>query len=140
MHNRVRMVVASFLVKNLMIHWMEGARWFWNCLVDADLANNNFNWQWVAGSGADTSPYFRIFNPITQSKKFDPEGIYIRRYVPELRNLSNKAIHAPSIANPNELQKAGIELGRNYPREIVDLSTSRAQALEAYKSLPSAAK
>lgn len=135
MHNRVRMIVGSFLIKNLMIHWLEGARWFWDCLVDADLANNSCSWQWVAGSGADASPYFRIFNPVTQSLKFDPEGNYIRKYVPELRGLSNKAIHDPSAADPEELKQAGVELGRHYPRAIVDLKESRARALDAYKSL-----
>lgn len=135
MHNRVRMIVGSFLVKNLMIHWLEGARWFWDCLLDADLANNSCSWQWVAGSGADASPYFRIFNPVTQSTKFDPEGVYIRKYVPELNGLSNKAIHDPSSANTEELEKAGVILGEHYPRAIVDLKESRVRALDAYKSL-----
>jgi deoxyribodipyrimidine photo-lyase len=135
MHNRVRMVVGSFLVKNLMIHWLEGARWFWDCLVDADLANNSCSWQWVAGSGADAAPYFRIFNPVTQSLKFDPKGSYIRRYVPELNELSDKAIHDPSSAKTQELEKAGVILGKHYPRAIVDLKESRARALDAYESL-----
>lgn len=135
MHNRVRMIVGSFLVKNLMIHWQEGARWFWDCLLDADLANNSCSWQWVAGSGADAAPYFRIFNPVTQSIKFDPEGIYIRKYVPELNGLSNKAMHDPSSATAAELEKAGIVLGEQYPRAIVDLKESRARALDAYKAL-----
>ncbi|GJM13810.1 MAG: deoxyribodipyrimidine photo-lyase [Pseudohongiella sp.] len=135
MHNRVRMIVGSFLVKNLMIHWLEGARWFWDCLLDADLANNSCSWQWVAGSGADASPYFRIFNPVTQSKKFDPEGRYIRKYLPELAGLSNKAIHDPSAATPEELAEAGVVLGKHYPEAIVDLKESRARALDAYKSL-----
>ena len=129
MHNRVRMIVGSFLVKNLMIHWLEGARWFWDCLLDADLANNSCSWQWVAGSGADAAPYFRIFNPVTQSTKFDPEGSYIRKYVPELNGLSNKAIHDPSSAAASELEKAGVILGEHYPRAIVDLKESRLRAL-----------
>lgn len=135
MHNRVRMIVGSFLVKNLMIHWLEGARWFWDCLLDADLANNSCSWQWVAGSGADASPYFRIFNPVTQSMKFDSEGSYIRKFVPELEGLSNKAIHDPSNADEEELRSAGVILGENYPRAIVDLKESRNRALDAYKSL-----
>lgn len=135
MHNRVRMIVGSFLVKNLMIHWLEGARWFWDCLLDADLANNSCSWQWVAGSGADAAPYFRIFNPVTQSLKFDPEGRYIRKYVPELAALSDKAIHDPSGAATSELEKAGVVLGEDYPRAIVDLKESRARALDAYKAL-----
>ncbi|MEX0965195.1 MAG: deoxyribodipyrimidine photo-lyase [Pseudohongiellaceae bacterium] len=137
MHNRVRMIAASFLVKNLMIHWLEGARWFWDCLVDADLANNSCSWQWVAGSGADAAPYFRIFNPVTQSIKFDPNGSYIRQYCPELGGLSNKAIHDPSSAAEEELAAAGVVLGENYPRTIVDLKETRARALQAYKSLRS---
>jgi len=135
MHNRVRMIVGSFLVKNLMIHWLEGARWFWDCLLDADLASNSCSWQWVAGSGADAAPYFRIFNPVTQSIKFDAEGSYIRRYVPELNGLSNKAIHDPSCAASAELEKAGVVLGEHYPRAIVDLKQSRVRALNAYKAL-----
>jgi deoxyribodipyrimidine photo-lyase len=135
MHNRVRMIVGSFLVKNLMIHWLEGARWFWDCLLDADLANNSCSWQWVAGSGADAAPYFRIFNPVTQSLKFDPQARYIRRFLPELSELSDKAIHDPSSARPEELEKAGIVLGEHYPHAIVDLKESRVRALDAYKSL-----
>lgn len=135
MHNRVRMIVGSFLVKNLLIHWREGASWFWDCLVDADLANNSCSWQWVAGSGADAAPYFRIFNPVTQSQKFDPKGEYIRCYVPELRKLSDKAIHDPSAAKTEELERAGVVLGKDYPRAMVDLKQSRARALEAYKTL-----
>lgn len=135
MHNRVRMIVASFLIKNLMIHWQEGARWFWDCLVDADLANNSCSWQWVAGSGADAAPYFRIFNPVTQSQKFDSRGEYIRKFLPELCKLSNKAIHDPSSASTAELHEAGVILGENYPHRMVDLKESRARALDAYKSL-----
>jgi deoxyribodipyrimidine photo-lyase len=135
MHNRVRMIVGSFLVKNLMIHWQRGAQWFWDCLVDADLANNSCSWQWVAGSGADAAPYFRIFNPLTQSRKFDPSGAYIRRFVPELKGLSDKAIHDPSSATKDELLAAGIVLGQDYPKAIIDLKESRERALEAYKSI-----
>ncbi len=135
MHNRVRMVTASFLTKNLMIHWLEGARWFWDCLVDADLANNSFGWQWVAGCGADAAPYFRIFNPITQSQKFDPQGEYLRRWLPELRRLSNRHIHAPWGASTNELTAAGLRLDESYPRPMIDLRSSREHALEAWGAL-----
>ncbi len=135
MHNRVRMVTASFLTKNLMIHWREGARWFWDCLMDADLANNSFGWQWVAGCGADAAPYFRIFNPITQSQKFDPEGGYLRRWLPELRRLSNRHIHAPWQANANDLAEAGVYLNQSYPAPMIDLGSSREQALEAWRAL-----
>jgi len=135
MHNRVRMIVGSLLVKNLRIHWLEGAKWFWDCLLDADLANNSLGWQWVAGSGADASPYFRIFNPISQSEKFDSNGIYIRKWVPELNKLPNKFIHKPWDAPEHILKDAGITLGKNYPNRIVDLKESRDEALEAYFSL-----
>jgi deoxyribodipyrimidine photo-lyase len=135
MHNRVRMVVASLLVKNLRIHWLEGARWFWDTLVDADLANNTLNWQWVAGSGADAAPYFRIFNPITQSAKFDPDGEYVRRWVPELARLQVPHIHAPHDAPAAVLQAAGVKVGSTYPAPIVDLAESRRAALDAYQSL-----
>ena len=110
MHNRVRMVVGSFLVKNLLIHWHSGEQWFWDCLVDADLASNSASWQWVAGCGADAAPFFRIFNPITQSEKFDKQGDYIRRYVPELSDMPAKYIHAPWLA-PAEVDTAGVEIG-----------------------------
>ncbi len=135
MHNRVRMVVASFLVKNLMIHWSEGARWFWDCLVDADLANNSCSWQWVAGSGMDAAPYFRIFNPVTQSLKFDAAGTYIRRFVPELSNLPTPYLHDPGSAPAAALAAAGITLNETYPRAIVDLRETRALALTAYQTL-----
>lgn len=135
MHNRVRMIVASFLVKNLLLDWRQGERWFWNCLVDADLANNSASWQWVAGCGADAAPYFRIFNPVTQGQKFDPEGYYIRRFVPELKNLPNKYLFSPWEAQEQILKKAGISLGENYPTPIVDLKESRNRALEAFASL-----
>ena len=135
MHNRVRMVVGSFLVKNLLHHWRDGARWFWDCLLDADLANNTCSWQWVAGCGADAAPYFRIFNPITQSQKFDPGADYIRQFVPELKALPDKLIHDPANAPQQELEAAGIKLGRDYPRPIVDLRASREAALEAYQQI-----
>jgi deoxyribodipyrimidine photo-lyase len=135
MHNRVRMIVASFLVKNLRLHWLEGARWFWDTLVDADLANNTLNWQWVAGSGADAAPYFRIFNPLTQSAKFDPDGEYVRRWVPELARLGVPHIHAPHDAPVAALQAAGVQIGSTYPAPIVDLAESRRAALAAYQAL-----
>lgn len=135
MHNRVRMVVGSFLVKNLRHHWLDGARWFWDCLLDADLANNTCSWQWVAGCGADAAPYFRIFNPITQSQKFDPTAEYIRRYVPELKRLPDKLIHDPASAPQQELEAAGIKLGRDYPEPIVELKASRQAALDAYQQI-----
>ena len=135
MHNRVRMVVASFLVKNLLIDWRLGEKWFWNMLVDADLANNAANWQWVAGSGADAAPFFRIFNPVLQGRKFDPAGDYVRRFVPELAGLTSKYIHAPWLASPIELEAAGIKLGRDYPHPIVSLAASRERALNAYRKM-----
>jgi deoxyribodipyrimidine photo-lyase len=135
MHNRVRMVVASFLIKNLMIDWRLGEAWFWDCLVDADWASNSASWQWVAGSGADAAPFFRIFNPVTQSKRFDPDGAYIRQYIPELKNLDNKYIHDPSSAPPLVLKQAGITLGNTYPKAIVDLKSTRLRALDAYKNI-----
>ncbi len=135
MHNRVRMIVASFLVKNLLQHWRHGAAWFWDKLLDADLANNSASWQWVAGSGADAAPYFRIFNPVTQGTKFDPNGDYVRRYVPELQALPNKFVQCPWQAPDDVLDTAGVSLGGNYPEPIVDLKASREGALEAFRSL-----
>lgn len=135
MHNRIRMVVASFLTKHLLIHWHKGADWFWDTLVDADAANNNASWQWVAGSGADAAPYFRIFNPILQSKKFDATGAYIRTWVPELKNLSDKDIHAPWELPAETLEKLGITLGKTYPHPLVKHEEARAKALHAYKDL-----
>lgn len=126
MHNRVRMIVASFLVKNLMIPWQEGAAWFWDTLVDADLANNTLGWQWTAGCGADAAPFFRIFNPVLQGEKFDPEGAYVRRWVPELAGLSNRFIHKPHLA------PAGHRSGTTYPEPVVSLVASRERALQAY--------
>jgi deoxyribodipyrimidine photo-lyase len=135
MHNRVRMIVASFLVKNLRIHWLEGARWFWDTLVDADLAANTLNWQWVAGCGADAAPYFRIFNPRTQAEKFDPAGDYIRRWVPELARLPAPHVHAPHVAPAAALEAAGVRIGSTYPAPLVDLAESRQAALAAYQAL-----
>jgi len=133
MHNRVRMVVASFLVKHLMIPWQAGEAWFWDTLVDADLANNAANWQWVAGCGADAAPYFRVFNPILQSQKFDPRGIYLRRWLPELSSLSDKQIHRPWDVPPLELAEAGITLGIDYPAPIITHEAGRARALAAFQ-------
>ena len=135
LHNRVRMIVGSFLVKNLLLHWHHGQQWFWDTLLDADLANNSASWQWVSGSGADAAPYFRIFNPITQGEKFDPNGDYIKQYIPELRNLNGKFLYAPWEAPENILKSAGIELGKNYPYPVVDLKISREKALAAFEKL-----
>ncbi len=131
MHNRVRMIVASFLVKDLRVTWLEGARWFWDTLVDADLAANTLGWQWAAGCGADAAPYFRVFNPTTQGTKFDPDGTYVRRWVPELAKLSSRDIHEPSQAAPLLLREAGVAIGRDYPEPIVDHAEARKRALEA---------
>lgn len=137
MHNRVRMIVGSFLVKDLLITWREGAKWFWDTLVDADLANNTMGWQWIGGCGADAAPYFRIFNPITQGEKFDPDGAYVRRWVPELKSLPAKWIHKPWEAPPLELRLAGVTLGDNYPFPIVDHAEARDRALAAFASIKS---
>ena len=133
MHNRVRMVVASFLVKDLRISWLEGARWFWETLVDADLAANTLGWQWAAGCGADAAPYFRIFNPTSQGNRFDPNGDYVRTWVPELSTLSAKDIHEPVEVDRQRLLNAGITLGREYPQPIVDHAQARQRALAALK-------
>ena len=135
MHNRVRMVVASFLVKDLLIPWQDGAAWFWDTLVDADLANNTLGWQWTAGCGADAAPYFRIFNPVSQGEKFDPNGDYVRHWVPELNKLPSEWIHKPWEAPPRVLADAGIELGSTYPRPIVDHREARSRALEAFRRI-----
>jgi deoxyribodipyrimidine photo-lyase len=137
MHNRVRMLVASLLTKNLRIHWLEGARWFWDTLVDADLANNSLGWQWTAGCGTDAAPYFRIFSPVLQSERFDPKGIYLRRWLPELAALPDKWIHQPWAAPAAILEKAGVCLGEQYPYPVVDLKASRDHALVGYQSLRS---
>ncbi|QOL19715.1 cryptochrome/photolyase family protein [Candidatus Bodocaedibacter vickermanii] len=135
MHNRARMIVASFLTKNLLIHWRHGAEWFWDTLVDADLASNSASWQWVAGCGVDAAPYFRIFNPITQGEKFDPDGIYVKRWIPELRDLDVKYIHQPWTAPLSVLKDAGVRLGHTYPEPMVDLKATRNRALQAYAGI-----
>jgi len=132
MHNRVRMIVASFLVKDLLISWQEGARWFWDTLVDADLASNTLGWQWTAGCGADAAPYFRVFNPTSQGEKFDPHGDYVRRWCPELARLPADWIHQPYAAPPEVLRAAGVALGRDYPEPVVSHVIAREVALEAF--------
>jgi deoxyribodipyrimidine photo-lyase len=135
MHNRVRMVVASFLVKHLLLPWQEGARWFWDTLVDADLASNTQGWQWAAGCGADAAPYFRIFNPITQGDKFDARGEYARRWIPELEKVPKKFVFSPWLAPSSVLEESGVSLGENYPDPCVEHSEARARALAALASL-----
>ncbi|MGE5192337.1 MAG: cryptochrome/photolyase family protein [Deltaproteobacteria bacterium] len=135
MHNRVRMAVASFLVKDLLIPWQEGARWFWDTLVDADLADNTLGWQWTAGCGADASPFFRVFNPVGQGERFDPEGSYVRHWVPELAKLPREWIHKPWEAPPTVLKATGVELGATYPRPIVDHAAARKRALDALRTI-----
>ncbi|MBP9837330.1 MAG: deoxyribodipyrimidine photo-lyase [Proteobacteria bacterium] len=135
MHNRVRMIVASFLVKDLLIPWQDGARWFWDTLVDADLASNSLGWQWTSGCGADAAPYFRIFNPISQGEKFDPEGEYVKRWCPELRALPLKFIHQPWSASLEVLKAAGVIIGENYPERIVDHAYARGRAMEAWSRI-----
>jgi deoxyribodipyrimidine photo-lyase len=139
MHNRVRMIVASFLVKDLLVPWQDGAAWFWDTLVDADLANNSASWQWVAGCGADAAPYFRVFNPVLQGEKFDPSGDYVRRYVPELARLPNEYVHQPWAAPADVLQAAGVVLGATYPNPIVDHGAARTRALNAFGAIRNAA-
>jgi deoxyribodipyrimidine photo-lyase len=135
MHNRVRMIVASFLTKDLLIHWVEGARWFWDTLVDADLASNTQGWQWTAGCGADAAPYFRIFNPVSQGERYDPDGEYVRRWVPELKGLPAKWVHKPWEAPVAVKHDASITLGRTYSEPIVDHAQARVRALEAYGAI-----
>jgi deoxyribodipyrimidine photo-lyase len=135
MHNRVRMIVGSFLVKDLLIDWRAGEHWFWNTLVDADPGNNIQNWQWIAGSGADAAPYFRVFNPVTQGEKFDADGRYVRTWVPELRRLPDRWLHAPWTAPPEILRHAGVRLGHDYPRPLVDHAQARLRALEALRTV-----
>lgn len=137
MHNRVRMITASFLIKHLLLDWREGEAWFWDTLVDADPANNPASWQWVAGSGADAAPYFRIFNPVTQGEKFDPKGAYVRHWIPEIAGLEDRDIHQPWKAGAAALKTAGISLGTTYPEPIVDLDFGRRRALDALATLKS---
>lgn len=133
MHNRVRMIAASFLIKHLLIPWQSGEAWFWDTLVDADLANNSASWQWVAGSGADAAPYFRIFNPVLQGEKFDPDGEYVRHWVPELAHLPREIVHAPWKGDADTLAQAGVKLGKSYPNPIVEHGEARARALAGYE-------
>lgn len=135
MHNRVRMIVASFLIKHLLVDWREGESWFWDTLVDADPANNAASWQWVAGSGADAAPYYRIFNPVTQGEKFDPKGDYVRRWIPEIARLDNSVLHQPWTASAPALRDAEIVLGETYPKPLIDLDIGRKRALDALASL-----
>ncbi len=135
MHNRVRMVVASFLVKDLLLPWQAGEAWFWDTLVDADLASNSASWQWVAGCGADAAPYFRVFNPVLQGEKFDPAGAYVRHWVPEVARLPDRFVHRPWQAPGEVLEAAGVRLGETYPGPIVDHSEARARALAAFERI-----
>ena len=139
MHNRLRMITGSFLVKHLLHDWREGERWFWDCLVDGDPANNPGNWQWVAGTGADASPYFRIFNPLIQGPKFDPDGDYVREWVPELADMPAEHVHAPWEAPDDVLENAGVTLGETYPWPIVDHKFARSRALAALEEVKQAA-
>lgn len=134
MHNRVRMIAASFLIKDLLIDWREGECWFRDTLLDADVASNPFNWQWVAGCGADAAPFFRIFNPVLQGEKFDPDGDYVRRWCPELAGLPDRLVHRPFEAEQAVLAKAGIALGKDYPNPIVEHGKARHLALRALKA------
>lgn len=135
MHNRVRMIAASFLTKDLLLPWNDGARWFWDTLVDADLANNSLGWQWVAGCGADAAPYFRIFNPVLQATRFDPQGTYVREWIPELSRCPTKWIQQPWAAPPEVLREAGVELGTTYPKRLVDHDRARLEALAALATI-----
>ena len=135
MHNRARLLAGSFLVKDLLLPWQDGAAWFWETLVDADLANNTLGWQWVAGCGADAAPYFRVFNPVTQGRRYDPDGAYVRRWVPELAGLDPARVHAPWLAPAAALAAAGVALGETYPEPLVDHGEARARALAAYEAV-----
>ncbi len=134
MHNRVRMITASLLTKHLLVSWQEGEAWFWDTLVDGDLATNSASWQWVAGCGTDSQPFFRIFNPVTQGRKFDPDGTYVRRWVPELAKLSSRWLHAPWEAPAAELERAGVRLGHDYPKPVISLEEGRDRALSAFRN------
>jgi deoxyribodipyrimidine photo-lyase len=138
MHNRVRMIVASFLVKDLLISWQEGARWFWETLIDADLAQNTLGWQWTSGCGADAAPWFRVFNPVTQGERFDSSGDYVRKWCPELARLPDKWLHKPWEAPEQLLSKAGVQIGQNYPAPIVSHTIAREVALESFGRLKTA--
>jgi deoxyribodipyrimidine photo-lyase len=138
MHNRVRMITGSFLVKDLMLPWQAGEAWFWDTLVDADLASNAASWQWVAGSGADAAPYFRVFNPVRQGETYDPDGAYVRQWIPEIARLPTKLIHAPWTAPAEILAACGVTLGKTYPRPVVDHAMARDRALAAFKTLRAA--
>ena len=138
MHNRVRMIVGSFLVKNLLVDWRHGEAWFWNCLFDADFANNRAGWQWIAGCGADAAPYFRVFNPVTQGQKFDPDGKYTRHYIPELADMPSEYLFNPFDAPADVLHRAGVSLGKSYPHPLVDVKASRLRALDHFAALPKA--
>jgi deoxyribodipyrimidine photo-lyase len=138
MHNRVRMIVASFLVKHLMVDWRVGEAWFWDTLVDGDLANNAASWQWVAGCGADAAPYFRIFNPIIQGEKFDAKGEYVRKWVPELSGLPDRFLHKPWECPAALLASAGIRLGKTYPLPLIEHARARENAMQAFESLKKA--
>ncbi len=135
MHNRVRMIVGSFLTKNLLLHWKNGEEWFFDTLVDADIGSNSAGWQWISGSGADASPYFRIFNPVLQGQKFDSEGDYVKKYIPELRNVPNKYIHNPWEMSEENQKTFGCIIGKNYPTPIIDLKETRNRALSAFKTI-----
>lgn len=135
MHNRVRMIVASFLVKDLLIPWQKGAKWFWDTLVDADLANNTLGWQWAAGCGADAAPYFRIFNPVSQGERYDPQGLYVRRWVPEASQLPDRYLHKPWESDPSLREQAGLNLDDGYPNPIVDHREARERALAAFEEI-----
>jgi deoxyribodipyrimidine photo-lyase len=132
MHNRVRMITASFLVKDLLVDWRVGERHFRRFLIDGDVPQNAGNWQWVAGTGPDAAPYFRVLNPLTQARRFDPEGEYVRRWVPELAGIADAQVHAPWELGPLELAAAGVALGETYPERIVDHGAARERALAAY--------
>ena len=135
MHNRIRMLAASVLTKNGLVHWLHGARWFWDTLVDADLANNTMGWQWTAGCGVDAAPYFRVFSPARQGERFDSRGDYVRTWVPELEAMPSRHIHEPWRAPESVLRQAGVVLGEDYPRPVVNLAEGRAEALRRFRAL-----